>query len=153
MPASLTPVRPTRAISASAVSSAAAFSAAVSAGTWVSTSSVAPSTNTPAGLPCASRSMRPPAGSAVARVTPASLIAALLAHAAWPSTRLNQTGRSATAASSSVAVGKRPSFQITWFQPPPRIHFACGCACAYAFTLASASSSERVSLRSTLLRA
>ena len=153
MPASPTPVRPTLAISASAVSSAATFCCGVGGGTFALISAVAASTKTPAGLPSASRSMRPPLGSLLALSTPASLMAALLAQPAWPSTRLSQTGRSATAVSSSFAVGKRPSFQISWFQPLPRIHFASGCALAYAFTFASASSSDFVPTRSTLLRA
>ena len=46
-----------------------------------------------------------------AAVTPAAFSAALLAQPAWPSARPSQTGLSATTASSSAAVGKRPSFQ------------------------------------------
>ncbi len=85
------------------------------------TSSCAASTSTPVASPFASRMILPPAGSGVDFVMPASASVRLLAQPAWPSTRSSQTGRSDTTASSSAAVGKRPSFQFSWFQPRPRI--------------------------------
>ena len=96
-------------------------------GTAFSISPIAASTNTPDGSTPAF-SIRPPAGVAVLAVTPAALIAALFAQAACPSARPSQTGRSATTASRSAAVGKRPSFHFSWFQPPPTIHFLSGLA-------------------------
>ncbi len=65
-------------------------------------------------------------------VMPASASARLLAQPAWPSTRSSHTGRSLTTASSSAAVGKRPSFQISWFQPRPRSQACPGLAPAYS---------------------
>ena len=55
-------------------------------------------------------------------VIPAAFIAALLTTIAWPSTRSSTTGRSATTASRSAAVGKRLSAHSSWFQPSPMIH-------------------------------
>ena len=49
---------------------------------------LAASTRTPVGAPAASRRMRPPSGSAVAAVRPAVCSARVLAHPAWPSTRV-----------------------------------------------------------------
>ncbi len=153
MPASCTLVRPRARSSRSAVSRLAASSPTSSAGTWRSTRPIAASTSTPVASPLASRSMRPPAGSGVSRVMPASCSARLLAQPAWPSTRLSQTGRWLSAESNSAAVGKRPSFQAAWFQPPPVIHAACGRACACALTAASAASRLAVSRNCRLRRA
>ena len=58
------------------------------------------------------------------------LSAALLAQPAWPSTRSSQTGMSPTAASSSAAVGNRPSPHVSWFQPVPMIHLRPVFSCA-----------------------
>jgi hypothetical protein len=75
-------------------------------------------------------SIRPPAGTAVAAVTPASFIASVFATAAWPSTRSSQTGRSATARSMSAAVGNLPRPQLSWFQPAPTTHRGLGWSAA-----------------------
>src|SRR5471032_150195 len=119
MPASWTLVRPSLLRMDRALSSAARLSSSVGFGTTRYIMSIAASTSTPLGLPSASRSILPPLGSGVSRVMPASCMARLLAQPAWPSTRCSHAGRLPTAASSSLAVGKRPSFQISWFQPNP----------------------------------
>ena len=110
---------------ACAFSSAASRSLASGCGTTLPTRSCAASTKTPEGTPPAF-SIRPPAGATLRAVMPAAFSAALLPQLAWPSARDSQTGRSPTAASSSAAVGKRPSPQFSWFQPPPRIHLRSG---------------------------
>ena len=105
-------VSPFDSISSCALASAASYCAASGAGTLALTSSIAASTNKPF-------SIVPPEGALVCAVIPAALSAALLATAAWPSTRSSHTGRSPTTASRSAAVGKRLSAHNSWFQPRP----------------------------------
>ena len=57
----------------------------VGCGRWRATRSMAPSCSVPVGSPSASRTIRPPAGSGVARSIPAIASARELAHATWPS--------------------------------------------------------------------
>ena len=60
----------------------------------------------PVGSPPASRTMRPPGGSGVTRVTWAAFMAARLAQPAWPSTRSTKTGFEIW--SRSACVGNAP---------------------------------------------
>ena len=114
-------------------------------------SAIALSTNTPVGLPAASRMISPPSGALESRVMPAAFRAAVLAQPAWPSTRVNQAGRSPVTSSSSAAVGKRlinlPSaYQRSWFQPRPMIQPVAGMP---ALMRPRASGMEALSRRST----
>ena len=81
------------------------------------TSSLARSSRTPVGSPCASRTIRPPGGSGVSAPIPARSSTEALAQPAWPSTRLrytNRPGRSMAAWPGNVSAP-----QAAWLQPLP----------------------------------
>jgi hypothetical protein len=108
---------------------ASSHSAAVGSGTRRPTRSAASSCRVPVGSPAASRSIRPRAGSGVVRSMPARCSARLLTQAPWPSRLTRYTGRSATMASSSAAVGVPPG-KASIDHPPPEIHAREGWAAA-----------------------
>ena len=111
-------------------------------GTARPTSRMAPSTNTPVGSPLLSRMICPLAGADVSLVTLARRIASELAHPAWPSTRLSQTGRSGATASSTAAVGNAPPGQRLWSQLRPVIQRSPGVASNRSLTRRATSSSD-----------
>jgi hypothetical protein len=129
VPMSAVAVMPKESSSRCASASARSRNSGEGAGICLATSSSAASTKMPLGWPLTC-SIRPPVGDCVAALIPAARIAALFAQPAWPSTRPSQTGRSATAASRSAAVGKRPSFHFSWFHPRPTIQGRFGLAAA-----------------------
>ena len=95
------------------------MSCAVGAGTLLSTSPPAASSRIPLGSPCASCSIRPLGGSAVAAVIPAICSALLLTSVVCPSLEATMIGRSVLSASSVALVASVPGGSI---------------ACRYQFT-------------------
>ena len=108
MPMWPTEVTPRSATYAIAASSARSCCAGVGSGTTPSNRLIALSLKMPVGLPFRSRTMVPPSTSLVARVMPAARIAALLASAMWPSSRLTSTGWFAVTASIHSLAGSSP---------------------------------------------
>ena len=100
-PMSRTLVTPSEPACSSARVSACARRAGVRGGTTWLTSPMAASLSRPVGLPAASRTMRPPGGSGVAAVTPASFRATEFATAIWQSNRFTKTGVAGATASIS----------------------------------------------------
>ena len=80
----------------------------------------------PVGSPLASRTIVPPSGSFVSRVTPARRSASELASAMWPSSRLTKTGCSGVTASICCRVGSAFEGQASWSQFPWRIQVPFG---------------------------
>ena len=144
---SSSPVIPRRHASRCPRRNASRHSSADGAGTTASASAFAFSFRMPVGLPPASRSSAPPAGSAVAPVMPAMRIASVLSQRAWPSRLRSAAGRPAVARSSSAAVGQRPQRFLS--KRPPRTHAPGGRARAADSMRDSASSSVAASRRST----
>ncbi len=106
------------------------------------------STKMPVGSPRASRTMRPPGGSGVARVIPAISRARRFTHSAWPSTRSRYTGFSIVA-SRSREVGNSGVVQSFWSHPRPWSHSPRGRPNWYARTRSTTSATDRVPPRST----
>ncbi len=101
-------------------------SASEGAGSRPSAHPMALSTSTPVGRPASSRRKRPPVGSTTAASIFRISIARALTRAAWPSTRVSQTGWSGTAADSAWWLGKRFSGQRFWSHPRPRTQEPAG---------------------------
>ena len=119
-------VTPNRAASRSAARAERRFISRDESGMTLSTSASALSLRIPVGSPEASRTIVPPSGSFVSRVTPARRRAAELAEAIWPSSRLTKTGWSRVTASMSCRVGSLLLGQDSWSQFPWRIHVPFG---------------------------
>ena len=85
-------VTPSDAACASAARAFSIVSSSASGGTTRVTSAIALSLKTPVGSPLGSRTIVPPSGDAVSRVTPASFIASAFATPMCPSSRCTNTG-------------------------------------------------------------
>ena len=99
--------------------------------------------STPTGVPSASRTTVPDGGSAAVAVMPASRRAAELATPTWPP-RWTKTGCSPLAASSSRAVGSRPSRRwVSCQQRDEMIHSPAGVRAAASRSACTTSSIDR----------
>ncbi len=108
----------------------------------------------PVGSPVAgSMTISPPGGTGVARVTPASFRAALLARIMWPSRRLTQTGLSGVTASIQSRRGSSTGSNCWWSQSPFRIQRPGPSSRALAAMRAAKSSRLFASRRAMLFRA
>jgi hypothetical protein len=106
----------------------------------------------PVGSPPASRTMVPPGGSSVARVTLASFSASELARHMWPSRRFTNTGFPGVTASINCRVGRRAGVQLSWSQSPPVIQRPLGSFAAKSRMRSRNSASLRASRSCTSAR-
>src|SRR5215831_1699151 len=113
------------------------------------TSSCAESFNTPVGLPWASRTIWPPAGSAVLAVMPARRKVTELARDSCPSYRFTQTGVSGVTGSISSLVGRFGGDHFCSSQSPPTIHSPLAVVFTRSPILRANSSGEAASFNCT----